>query len=238
MGRFRVAVQRLVFGALIGFAAHRAVAAESNAVSLSQTSELARAGSVINLPGLTIHGGDHRFIEARGRFALTDGILEFIAVEPHGRDYESLLTLDCKPSELQFALILIGCESGAVPQQAKAGEKIGDRLQLEVEWEAGGKTTRVAVEKLLRDRRTKKTPADVPWIFSGSYFVKDFDGREVFMADADQAFVALWWSSSVLINVGGEYGNPYRGGNQGFEVNKAAVPPTGTPVRLILRRAT
>jgi hypothetical protein len=225
-----------VVGVLIGFAAQRVVVAQSNAVSLSQTAELARVGSVINLPGLTVHGGDHRYIEAKGQFALTDGILEFIAVEPHGRDYESLLALDCKPSELQFALILIGCESGTVPQRAKVGEKIGDRLQLEAEWEDGAKTNRVVLEKLLLDRHTKKTPADVHWIYTGSYFVKDFDGREVFMADAEQAFVALWWSSSVLINVGGEYGNPYRGDSQGFEVNKAVAPPKGTPVKLLLRR--
>lgn len=41
----------------------------------------------------------------------------------------------------------------------------------------------------------------------------------------------------LINNVGGEYGNPYRGDNQGFEVNKAATPPKGAPVRLILRRA-
>jgi hypothetical protein len=231
MKRFSSAVRCVLLPVLIGLVV-RADDAEDR--SLSKTSELAHAGSIINLPGLVVHGGDRKFIEATGHVALTDGILEFIAVEPAGRDYESLLTLDCKPSELQFALILIGGESGVLPQQAKAGEKVGARLQLEVEWEANGKATRVPIEKLLRDRRTKKAPVDIPWIFTGSYFAKNFDGRDVFMADQEQAFIALWWSPSALINVSGEYGNPYRGQNQGLEIDQSAVPSKGTLVKLIL----
>jgi hypothetical protein len=234
MKQFPTVVRRVLLPVLIGLAWH-ADGAEDD--SLSETSVLAHAGSVINLPGLVVHGGDHKFIEATGHVTLTDGILEFIAVQPTGRDYESLLTLDCKPSELQFALILIGGESGPLPQQAKTGEKVGDRLQLEVEWEADGKATRVPAEKLLRDRRTKKTPADMPWIFTGSYFAKDFDGHDVFMADQEQAFIALWWSPSALINVGGEYGNPYRGENQGLEIDQSAAPPKGTLVKLILHKS-
>jgi hypothetical protein len=237
MKRLLAAVRSVLLPVLIGVPARAGRADDAEVHALSQTSELAHAGSVINLPGLIVHGGDHKFIEATGRVALTDGILEFIAVEPTGRDYESLLTLDCKPSELQFALILIGGESGSLPQQAKAGEKVGDRLQLEVEWETDGKVRRVPVEKLLRDRRTKKSPVGTPWIFTGSYFAKNFDGHDVFMADQEQAFIALWWSPSALVNVGGEYGNPYRGENQGLEIDRSAVPPKGTQVKLILHKS-
>jgi hypothetical protein len=237
MKRFLAAGRRVLLPVLIGLVARAGCADDAETNSLSKTSELAHAGSIINLPGLIVHGGDHKFIEATGHVALTDGILEFIAVEPTGRDYESLLTLDCKPSELQFALILIGGESGLLPQQAKAGEKVGDRLQLEVEWETDGKNKRVPAEKLLRDRRTKKAPVDIPWIFTGSYFTKNFDGHDVFMADQEQAFIALWWSPSALINVGGEYGNPYRGENQGLEIDQSAVPPKGALVKMILRKS-
>ena len=199
-----------------------------HAAEPAKTSELARSGSIVNLPGLTIHGGENKFIEATGKVALTDGILEFIAVAPEGRDYESLLTLDCKPSELKFALLLIGCE---------ADEKRGSKLALEVEWQHDGKPKRVPIEQLLLDRRTKKSPAGLPWRFTGSHFAKDpISGREVFQADQEAAFIALWWQPAILINLGGDYGNPYRGDGQGFEVLKTAVPPKGTPVKLILRK--
>ena len=84
------------------------VAAGAEQPSLVQTAALVRAGAVVQLPGLTIRGGDKMLVEATGSVSLTNGILEFIAVEPKGRDYESLLTLNCKPSALKFALLLIG----------------------------------------------------------------------------------------------------------------------------------
>ena len=202
----------------------RVVALTVVLATLAQAETLTRTGLITNLPGLTIHGGADKFIEATGKVALTDGILEFIAVEPEGRDYESLLTLDCKPSELKFALLLIGCE---------AGETNGSPLALEVEWQ--GK--RMPVERLLLDRRTKKSPSKLPWRFTGSYFAKDpISGREVFQADQEAAFIALWSQPSILINLVGDFGNPYRGNDQGFEVLQSAVPPKGTPVKLIFRR--
>lgn len=202
----------------------------------AQTSDLARAGSVVHLPGLTIHGGKEKFIEATGRIALTDGILEFIAVEPEGRDYESLLILHCRPSALQFALLLIGCEPGTSAHVARPGEKLGTALRMEVEWQSDGKAQRHPVEKLIINRRTGKPPAKLPWVFTGSHFVKNpVTEREEFLSDAEQAFIALVWQPGIVINLGGEHGDPYRGDDLGFEVNKAAVPPKGTPVKLILR---
>ena len=58
------------------------------------------------------------------------------------------------------------------------------------------------------------------------------------LLDKAQCVVIVPELKKAAFVIGGEYGNPYRGDNQGFEANKAAVPPTGTPVRLILRRAT
>jgi hypothetical protein len=184
----------------------------------------ARAESVTNLPGLAIHGGTNKYVEATGKTATTDDILEFIAVEAEGRDYESLFTLDCRPSALKFALLLLGCDPG---------ERNGSPVSIEVEWQ----DKRIPVEQLLIDRHTKKPPGRLPWIFTGSYFNRDpISGNEVFRADEEQAFIALWWQPSVLINLTKDYGNPYRGNDQGFEANAKLLPPKGTPVKLILRR--
>ena len=108
---------------------------------------------------------------------------------------------------------------------------------MEVEWPAGGKTERAPLEQWLVDRHTKKPPTDLPWHFTGSYFVKSvIDGKEIFLSDAEQAHIALWWSPAVLINLGGEFGNPYRGEEQGFEANSARLPPKDTAIKLILRK--
>lgn len=200
--------------------------------------DLTKAGSTAQLPGLVIHGGDKPFIEASGKISMTNGILEFLAVDTQGRDYESVLALDCKPSAMKFALLLIGCEPSPTPQADKPGAKPGERLRIEAEWLVDGKPKRVPAEQLIMDRKTKKPPGELSWLFTGSYFVKDVidDKREVFLSDAEQGHIAVWWSPAMIINVAGEHGNPYRGGDQGFEVNESLVPPKGTPVKLILRK--
>ena len=180
----------------------------------------ARAESITNLPGLVIHGGTNKYVEASGQTATTDDILEFIAVETGGRDYESLFTLDCRPSAMKFALLLIGCDTNSP-------------VRIEVEWQ--GK--RRPVEEFLIDRQTKKSPGALPWIFTGSYFNQDpISGKEVFRADEEQAFIALWPQPAVLVNLTKDFGNPYRGGDQGFEANAKLLPAKGTPVKLIVRR--
>lgn len=189
----------------------------------------------IQLPGLTIRGGDQPVVEATGQICLTNGILEFLAVEPQGREYESLLTLDCRPSALQFALLLIGCETGAVPREATAPTPTGSRLDLTVEWTTAGQTRREPVEQWLLDRRTGQSPTRLDWVFNGSYFTTNFEGRPVFRADEEQAFIALWYQPAIPINLAGDYGNPYRGDNQGLAVNPQTVPPLGTKVKLLFR---
>ena len=186
------------------------------------------AGEEVKLQGVRVVGGDKKYVELTGKVSLTNNILEFIAVEPGGRDYESLLTVDCKPSALKFGLLLIGCEDGATN---------GSRLVIEVEWQSAGKSRRVPIETWMLDRHTGKTPAPLPFFFSGSNFVPDlFTSNQVFQADAEQAHIALWWQPSILINVHDAPGSPYQGEAQGFEVNTQLVPPVGTPVKLILRK--
>ena len=168
--------------------------------------------------------------------SLTEGILEFVAVEPNSREYESLFAVNAKPSAMQFALLLIGAEPGPPAYKAKPGEKPGDRLRITVEWQQGGQGRQAPPERFLIDRRTGKPAGELTWVLTGSMFVKDFSDREIFLADAEQAFISLWWSSAMPVNLGADHGNPYQGDNQGFEVNQQTIPPKGTPVKLIISR--
>jgi hypothetical protein len=89
----------------------------------------------------------------------------------------------------------------------------------------------------LIDRHTKKPAATLPWIFTGSYFTKSvIDGKEIFLADEEQVFIALWWQPSALINLKQSFGNPYHGDGEGFEANTKVLPPKDTPVKLIFRQ--
>jgi hypothetical protein len=192
------------------------------ASSLVNTTDVRRVGKEVRLPGIVVHDVASPYLEAAAKVVRTNDLLEFIAVEPEGRDYESLLTLDCKPSALQFSLLLIGCETGSV-------------IHVEVEHQ----NKRVPIERWLIDRKTKKPPTALRWIFNGSYFTKNpISNQPVFLSDAEQAHIALWWQPSIVVNLIGDRGNPYRGDDQGFDVNPAVVPPVGAPVKLIFRKRT
>ena len=185
---------------------------------------------VARFPGITVHGGEVPWVAATGRVAASDAeVLEFVAVETSGRDYESLLTLDCKPSALQTALLLIGC---------KARGKEGSGLVLELEWCAETGVRRIPIEEALRERRTGKPPRPLPWRFTGSRFVR-LPGAEteVFLADAEETFIGLYGHDGLLVRLGEDFGNPYRDAEGGFGANTVRLPPKGTPVKLILRKA-
>jgi hypothetical protein len=175
-----------------------------------------------------VYGGKTPRVEAVGKIAEREGeLLEFLAVETAGRAYESLLTLDCRPSVLQAALLLLGC---------KADEKAGTRLTLEVEWEADGQNRRVSVEELLLERRSGKSPASLRWVFTGSRFVNlPGASEETFLADVEEAFIGLYPHDGLVIQLSGDFGNPYRSLEAGFGANTSRLPLRGTPVRLVLR---
>ncbi len=177
---------------------------------------------------VSVYGGKTPRVEAVGKIAECEGeLLEFLAVEPSGRAYESLLTLECKPSALQAALLLLGC---------KPDGKTGTRLALEIAWDADGQERRVPAEELLLERRSLKSPASLRWVFTGSRFVK-LPGatEETFLADAEEAFIGLYPHDGLLIQLGGDFGNPYRSPEAGFGANTARLPPKGTAIRLVLR---
>jgi hypothetical protein len=58
---------------------------------------------------------------------------------------------------------------------------------------------------------------------------------EVFLADVEEAFIGLDGHPGVLIQLGGDFGNPYRNPQAGFSANTSKLPPKGTQIRLILR---
>jgi hypothetical protein len=59
---------------------------------------------------------------------------------------------------------------------------------------------------------------------------------EVFLADAEEAFVGLYAHTGLLIQLGGDFGNPYRSPEAGFGANVSRLPAKGTEIRLILSR--
>jgi len=199
------------------------------------TPEVVKFGNVITYPR------DSR-IEVEAVFCLEEGILEYLAVAKSGKTYESVLELNCEPSKLHAALLALGCEPGDVPEEAK-GDFVGaaygtgrqnsrSYLDIFVEWTEGNETVRVRAEELLRSIAEDKPPGPIHWVFTGSYFAKDREGRDWYSADLGRSIIAVWYDPSAVINLPLVTGNPYRGAS-GFAVN-TTILPTAPKAKLII----
>ena len=184
-------------------------------------------------------------VTLEGVFCLRRGILDYLAVTTTGHEYEAVLALNAKASLLHANLLAIGAEAGptetlleAIKKNAKPGdkvpEKIGTKLRAVVEWQADGKTVSIPASGLLTNRTTKKPAEDAPWIFTGSYFAKDPNtDKDVYMGDADQSLIGVFFQQSAVVNFSKDNGNAYDGTETGHEVNTDIVPKPGTACKLV-----
>lgn len=231
-----------------------------------------KSGQAIRLPAIEVCRSSAE-VRIDGQVCIDQGILEYLAVATGGKEYESLFSLACRPSHLQAAMLIAGCQVGEVDPDAR-GDFAGapnpttdpaadlpppgapqvaspskdywtsrkgepTRVVLDVEIRQGdGAWKRQSIESFLVDRRAGKNPGRMIWAFTGSFFATDETSRrEFFAADAEKSLIALWYDPTCLLNLTQDVGNPYRGDASGLEVNKAELPPKGTPVRLIVRKA-
>ena len=225
--------------------------AQENAAAKPAKPEAADIGGVKILP-------DRKGLEIRGEVCMEDGILDFLGVIQGGREYESVLSIACKPSLLHAGLLALGAKPGLTPAQVefrkereKAREKegvpkepevenaLGTRLLVTVSWKTqDGKEKEVPATSLLFNRKTKKVePEASGWFFSGSYFGKTLEGERVYVADEDGAVICVVQDGSAVINLGVYAGNPYDSPDEGFVPNKDVLPPVGTAVVLHVKTA-
>ena len=224
-----------------------------------------RQDRTVSLPGLTLNL-DTGELELSGHVCISSGVLEYIAVAAGGKVYESVLSLDARPSHLHVALLMGGYVAGDVDAQSR-GDFASGAGQLETPkgapqgtpppesyWrKASEKPTYVTfdveikddagkwhpfpIEDFLTSRESATAPNRLHWAFTGSFFYHDPDTTmEAFAADVEKSVIALWYDPSALFNLSHDLGNPYRTDVGGLEVNASALPRKGTPIRLIIRR--
>jgi hypothetical protein len=224
-----------------------------------------RQDRTVSLPGLTLNldTGD---LELTGHVCISSGVLEYIAVATGGKVYESVLSLDVRPSHLHVGLLMGGYVAGDVDAQSRgdfasgAGQpetpkgapqgtpppesywrKASEKptyvtFDVKIEDDAG-EWHSLPIENFLTSRKSGKAPNRLYWAFTGSFFYHDPDTTmEAFAADVEKSVIALWYDPSALFNLSQDVGNPYRTDAGGLEVNASALPRKGTPIRLIIRR--
>ena len=114
-----------------------------------------------------------------------------------GPTHESLLVTELQPTDLHFAMLLLGAKgggenAGAAPAQIdgaylKTAPKLkGDTVLISVKWQVGAAAKTVPVEDWLYNGAAKKAIERGPWTYNGSMFN---EGR--FRAQAEGIFAAL-----------------------------------------------
>ena len=184
---------------------------------------------------VTIHLKEKR-IEVPGEIVLQRGAIELMACARGGKVHESVLVLRCRPSDLNAALLYLGCKSTAGPSFLGDPTKPeGDRLVVEVEWEADGKAARHRLEDLAYDLVSQAAMPRITWVYTGSKFVRDpASGTEVYMADRERNLITTWHDPHALL----DNPLPTGGDDTAYVANTDLLPARGTPVRLTIRLAT
>lgn len=178
-----------------------------------------------------------RTVTFPGVLNMDDGNLEYLIVTEQGNTHESLLVSDVAPSDVHFAMLLLGAkgsgeQKGDMPpsqidsKYLKAAPRLkGDEVSITVRWKVGDEEKSAPVEDWLFDTQTKKPATRGPWIYNGSTFNEGH-----FLAQIEGAHAALVTYPAALIN------NPRKGNDndQIWTVNTKAIPAVKTPVEITI----
>lgn len=210
----------------------------------------AKPGKAAKLPGRIGKARVFRAkkrVEVDGVMCLEEGqnILDFLVIcDGSGKEYESLIKIDCRPSHLHAALLAIGARPGDIPKafkgprvartkRTKPPKRMGDRIRISVRWRERGEESSAPVETWLLDRSTGGPPGPLTWVFTGSFFARmPQSKRVVYAADVEKLIASLWYDEVCLLNLAKDAGSPYRGEKLGFEINRAAAPALGAKVEV------
>jgi len=170
-------------------------------------------------------------LEIDGRICLAEGPLELFACAEGGKEYESLISLKGEPWRMHLMLLLMGLKPGGGPEyQGDPTRPWGDTAVVEVRWEEDGKVVRKRAEDLILDVKTEKPMPHVEWVFVGSKFEKNEEGKDIYAANRDKSIITVFHDPYTILD------NPLETGGDDtvYIVNTKAVPPVDTKVTLVI----
>lgn len=192
-----------------------------------------------------------------------EDLLEYLIVNPHGQEHESMFLTDVVPSTLNVALLALGAVPGRnarlekrdpppTPEQVRNGDSgyevrapEGDGFYLYAAWKTEGETYLYRVEDLVLDRSTGQSMRRHKWVYLGSRMVvtrSDAPGGKDPATPPGEAFAADMEGN--LVNVAlFEEGNtlitaalPECLKQTIWMTNFWIVPPRDTPVEIVFSR--
>lgn len=170
----------------------------------------------------------HSTVSIPGAINMREGAIEYLAVTPDGKTYESVLTLKTKPLHLQLALLLLGAEyGGGLAFQGDSALPVGDSVDMYVAWVTDkGESVKRPASDLLYDREAKRAMPMSKWIFTGSV-IRD---SASFAADVEGSIIAVYSDPVAILN------NPRSGrfDQTTYSPHTEILPPLGTNITMTI----
>jgi len=176
--------------------------------------------------------GKRKQVVFQGRVCRASYPLEFFATLP-GREYEAVMVVDVQPRLVHAALLATGAEPGRPARfLPKFEPPYGTEVEIEVRWkDKQGKVRSARAQDWVREIVTKK-PLEHNWVFAGSGFSKEDDGKTYYQADSGD-FISVSNVPIATLDL------PIRSSSaldaRMFEGYVERLPPPDTPVTLILK---
>lgn len=167
-----------------------------------------------------------------GTICLREGQLEMFACPKGTKEHESVVAVNCKPQFVHAALLSVGAKPGTpVKFDPKYVPATGPIIDIYVVWvDEKGEKQKVRAQEWVRHFKSDK-PLPYDFIFAGSGFWKDDDGKEQYYADSGD-FICVSNFASAMIDLPVESSQANAGLLFGAYTEK--IPPKGTKVRLVL----
>jgi hypothetical protein len=159
--------------------------------------------------------------------------LEFLITD-RGRDYESVMVTDAKPSVVHAGLLALGAKPGHPARfQPKYEPATGTVIQIEVRWkDKNGKRQTAKAQDWIRNIKTKQA-LDVEWVFAGSgFWLDETTGKKVYQADGGD-FISVLNLPTAMLDLPIQSAGALE--ERSFEGFLDWLPPSGTPVTVILK---
>ncbi len=159
--------------------------------------------------------------------------LEFFATYSN-RAYEAVVAVNVKPWFVHAALVALGAKPGHPAKfQPEFSPPTGTEVAIEVRWkDAQGNVQSCPAQHWVRNIKTRKE-LDVNWVFAGSAFVtNETTGEEYYQANSGELICVLNSPVAMLDLPVPSYAKME---DRPFEAFAEHLPPTGTPVTLLLK---
>jgi hypothetical protein len=169
-----------------------------------------------------------------GQICLREGMLEMFACTRNTKEHESIVSANTKAKIVHAGLLRLGAESGT-PVQFRPTYKppTGTEIDVLVRWvDEKGKPHEVRAQDWIKDMKTGK-PMTYPFVFAGSYFLKDPDtGREHYAAEGGD-FVCVSNFGTAMLDIPAKSSQSNE--ELEFQTITEKIPPLGAPVRLVFK---